>query len=235
MRTVNGKLASFDNETGEQLWTVQQSVPRLSVRGTSAPVISRGMAISGFDNGRVAAYDLADGGEVWSVLMELPSGRSEIERLADINSAVQVAGGDVYAIGYQGRLGAIAIESGRLLWTRELSSYSGLTLDVGNIYVTDQFSELVALSRGSGRELWRKMEVRNRDVSAPAVFSGSVVVGDFEGYLHWFDAETGDLQVRVRAGKDRITSKPLVVNDMLYVASDNGSVYAYRIKEPRQR
>ena len=235
VRTVNGKLASFDNDTGAQLWTVQQSVPRWSVRGTSTPVISRGMAISGFDNGRVVAYDLEDGGEIWNVLMELPSGRSEIERLADINSAVLVAGGDVYAIGYQGRVGAIAIESGRLLWTRELSSYSGLALDVGNIYVTDQYSELVALSRGSGRELWRKKEVRNRDVSAPVVFQGSVVVGDFEGYLHWFDAATGDLQVRVRAGKDRITSQPLIVNDILYVASDNGAIYAYRIKQPKKR
>jgi len=235
VRTVNGKLAAFSNATGEQLWSVQQSMPKLSVRGTSAPVIARNIAISGFDNGRVSAFDLSDGGMIWDVLFELPSGRSEIERLSDINSTVQVAGGDVYAISYQGRLGAIAIESGQLLWTRELSSYSGLAVDVRSIFVTDQFSELVALSRGSGRELWRKKELRNRDVSAPAVFGSSVVVGDFEGYLHWFDIETGDLQARVRAGSERITSQPLVVNDILYVMSDNGSMYAFRVKPVNKR
>jgi len=235
VRTVNGKLAAFSNATGEQLWSVQQSMPKLSVRGTSAPVIARNFAISGFDNGRVSAFDLSDGGMIWDVLFELPSGRSEIERLSDINSTVQVAGGDVYAISYQGRLGAIAIESGQLLWTRELSSYSGLAVDVRSIFVTDQFSELVALSRGSGRELWRKKELRNRDVSAPAVFGSSVVVGDFEGYLHWFDIETGDLQARVRAGSERITSQPLVVNDILYVMSDNGSMYAFRVKPVNKR
>ena len=235
VRTVNGKLAAFSNATGEQLWSVQQSMPKLSVRGTSAPVIARNLAISGFDNGRVSAFDLNDGGIIWDVLFELPSGRSVIERLSDINSTVQVAGGDVYAISYQGRLGAIAIESGQLLWTRELSSYSGLAVDVSAIFVTDEFSELVALSRGSGRELWRKKELRNRDVSAPAVFGSSVVVGDFEGYLHWFDIETGDLQARVRAGSKRITSKPLVVNDILYVMSDNGSMYAFRVKPANKR
>jgi outer membrane protein assembly factor BamB len=169
------------------------------------------------------------------VLFELPSGRSEIERLSDVNSTVQVAGGDVYAISYQGRLGAIAIESGQLLWTREISSYSGLAVDVSTIFVTDQFSELVALSRGSGRELWRKKTLRNRDVSAPAVFGSSVVVGDFEGYLHWFDIETGDQQARIKAGSKRITSQPLVVNDILYVMSDNGSIYAFRVKPDKKR
>jgi outer membrane protein assembly factor BamB len=234
VRTVNGKIASFDVATGEQIWSVQQSMPRLSVRGTAGPVLADGMAISGFDNGRVAAFSVEDGTEVWDVLLELPSGRSEIERLADINSTVQVAGGEVYAVSYQGRLGAVSISSGQLLWAREMSSYSGLAIDVSSVYVTDQFSELVALSRGSGRELWRKKDLRNRDVSAPAVFGGSVVVGDFEGYLHWFDAATGDLQARMRAGSERITSQPLVVNDILYVMSDNGSIYAYEIKPDRK-
>jgi outer membrane protein assembly factor BamB len=230
VRTVNGKLAAYSNEDGAQLWSIQESMPRLSVRGTSDPILVQNLTISGFDNGRVAAFDLNDGGQVWDVLVQLPGGRSEIQRLADINSTIQAAGGDVYAVGYQGRLAAIAIESGQLLWSQEMSSYSGLAVDVSSVFVTNQRSELVAVSRGSGRELWRKTELRNRDVSAPAIFGRSVVVGDFEGYLHWFDIETGDLQARTRAGSDRITSKPLVVNDILYVMSDNGSMYAFRVK-----
>lgn len=233
VRTVNGRLAAFSDKDGTQIWSIQQSMPRLSVRGTSSPVVTRNLVISGFDNGRVAAYAIEDGAVVWDVLMELPSGRSAIERLSDVNSTVLAAGGDVYAVGYQGRLGAIALESGQLIWTREMSSYSGLALDANSIFVPDQFSELVALSRGSGRELWRKTDLRNRDISAPALFDGSIVVGDFEGYLHWFDATTGDLQARVRAGKARITSQPLVLNDILYVINDAGKLYAYRVR-PRK-
>jgi len=235
VRTVNGKLSALDSESGEQLWSIQQSMPRLSVRGTSEPVIAQNLVISGFDNGRVSAFDLSDGGVIWDVLMNPPSGRTAIERLVDINSMVQVAGSDVYAVGYQGSIGAIALESGQLLWSREMSSDSGLAVDFRNIYVADQRSELVAMSQGSGRELWRRADLRNRDLQAPAVFGGSVVVGDDQGYLHWFDVATGDLQARIRAGSDRIAAQPLVVNDILYVMTDGGKLYAFKAEPAKQR
>jgi outer membrane protein assembly factor BamB len=233
VRTVNGKLTALDVLTGETVWSITQSMPRLSVRGTSTPIIARNMVISGFDNGRVSAFDLSDGSVVWDVLMQPPSGRTEIDRLIDINSSVLAAGNDVYAVGYQGQLGAIAIESGQLLWSREMSSYAGLAVDVNNIYVSNQRSEVVALSRGSGRELWRRTDLRNRDITTPAIFGTSVVVGDFEGYLHWFDLKTGELQARTRAGSDRITSQPLVINDRLYVVNDGGKLYAFEVRKKK--
>jgi len=167
---------------------------------------------------------------IWDVLMDPPSGRTELERLIDINSSPVVAGSDVYASAYQGRLGAVALESGQLLWSREMSSHSGLSVDLSSIFVTNTVSELIAMSRGSGRELWRRKDLRNRDVTAPAILGSSVVVGDFEGYLHWFDLKTGELQSRVKTGGERISSQPLVLNDMLYVLADSGSLYAFRIK-----
>jgi outer membrane protein assembly factor BamB len=233
LRTVNGKLSALSGDDGAQLWSIQQSMPRLSVRGASSPVIARGKVISGFDNGRVSAFNIEDGAVLWDVLLDPPSGRTEIERLVDINSDVQAAGGDVYAVGYQGRLGSIVLDSGQLLWSQELSSHSGLCVDNNNIYVTDQQSEIVALSRGSGREIWRSKALRNRDATAPTAYGGSIVVGDFEGYLHFLDAATGDLQARVKAGGERITSQPLVVNDLLYVMNDGGGLVVFRALEPK--
>lgn len=235
VQTVNGKLTALNAANGDTLWSVQQSMPNLSVRGTSSPVVSRGQVVSGFDNGRVASYNLQDGSEIWNVLMEPPSGRTELDRLIDINASPVVAGNDVYAAGYQGRVGAIALESGQLLWSRELSTYSGQAVDVSSIYVTDQKGELVAVSRGSGRELWRRKDVRNRDVTGPAILGSSVVVGDFEGYLHWFDSSTGALQARVKAGGKRISTQPLVLNDIVYVMTDAGKLYAFRIKADKRR
>jgi len=234
IRTVNGKLAALDRDDGTTLWSVQQSMPRLSVRGTSSPIVARNLVICGFDNGRIAAIDLSDGDTVWDVLLDPPSGRTAVERLVDINSSVVAAGSDVYAVGYQGRLGAIAIESGQLLWSNEMSSFNGLAVDIKTLFVSDQRSEIVALSRASGRELWRRTDLRNRDVSAPVVFGSSVVVGDDQGYLHWFDISTGAIQARIRAGSARITSQPLVVNDLLYVLNDDGSLYAFRVVPEKQ-
>lgn len=234
VQTVNGKISALDAETGATLWSVQRSMPRLSVRGTSSPAVARKLVVSGFDNGRVTAFDLDDGGQIWDVLLEPPSGRSELERLIDINGNILVAGNDVYAVGYQGRVGAIALESGQLLWSQELSSGQSMGIDVGSLFVADQRSELVAVSRGSGRELWRSKAVRNREITGPAVMGSSVVVGDFEGYLHWFDLETGVLQARAKSGADRLTTQPLVLNDYLYVQSEDGDLAAFRIK-PQKR
>ena len=233
VRTVDGKLIALSLADGSQAWFGQQTMPRLSVRGTGSPVLDGNQVIAGFDNGRVAAYDINDGSAVWDVLVEPPAGRTEVERLSDLNATVQVVGPDVYAVGYQGRLVTLARESGQILWSVEFSSYSGLGADLNNIYVSGASGEILAVERSSGRELWRQNELGFRDLTAPTPFGGSVVVGDFEGYLHFFDAATGTLQARVRADSSRITSAPLVVNDTLYVVTDGGELAAFRDATPR--
>lgn len=235
VRTVDGKLIALNLVDGRQAWFAQQNVPRLSVRGTGAPVVDHNLVICGFDNGRVAAYDVNDGSVVWDVLVDPPSGRTEVERLADINATVVVIGDDVYAVGYQGRLSALARESGQILWSMEFSSYSGLGADMNNIYAAADTGELLAVERASGREVWRRNDLAFRDLTAPTPFAGSVVVGDFQGYLHFFDAATGELRARVRADSHRITSAPLVVNDTLYVLTDGGDLVAYREDRPREK
>lgn len=227
-RTVDGKLTALERDSGRQLWFVQQSVPRLSVRGTGAPVVAGNLVLGGFDNGRVAAYELADGNPAWEALLTPPAGRNEVERLVDISATPRVAGDDVYVAGYQGRVAALALESGQALWTRDVPSYAGIGVDLNNVYVSSSRSEIIAFTRRGGRELWRQDMLLNRSITGPVPYGSSVVVGDFEGYLHWFDAETGELKARVRAGKDRLTAMPLVVNDRLFVLTEGGKLYAFR-------
>ena len=234
IRSVDGKLAALDIDNGSQVWGVSQSVPRLSVRGTAAAVVTNSLVISGFDNGWLAAFDPSDGSQVWTLLLGPPQGRTEIERLADLNATVQAVGNDLYAVGYQGRVASVAIESGQLLWSRELSSYAGLAADFNNLYISGQNSELVAVARRSGRQLWQMDTLYNRDITGPSAFGSSVVVGDYEGYLHWFDPTNGELQTRVRAGSDRITTAPLVVSETLYVVTDGGKLFAFRAVEPKR-
>jgi outer membrane protein assembly factor BamB len=162
------------------------------------------------------------------VLVAPPAGRTEVDRLSDVNASVQVVGEEVYAAGYQGRLAALARESGQALWSIEFSSYAGLGADLNNVYVSGEDGTLLGVDRNGGRELWRQTQLAFRDLTAPTPFRGSIVVGDFEGYLHFFDVATGALQARVHADSARITSAPLVVNDMLYVLTDGGELVAFR-------
>lgn len=235
VRTVDGKLTALRLQDGSEAWFVQQSVPRLTVRGTGSPVVLGDVVLCGFDNGRLAAYELVDGSQIWDELVSPPEGRTEIDRLSDINATVKVVGDDIYVAGYQNDLVALAIESGQTLWTRELSSDTGIGVDTTNVYVTLENGLVTALTRRGGRELWRQDALYKRDLTGPTPFGRSVVVGDFEGYLHWMDIETGEFQARVRAGSARITSQPLVVNDTLYVVNDDGKLYAFRDRTRRDK
>jgi outer membrane protein assembly factor BamB len=228
VRTVDGKLVALDLADGGEVWFTQQSVPRLSVRGTGSPVVKDNVVFCGFDNGRLAAYALTDGALIWEMLVSPPSGRTEIDRLSDLNATIRVVGDDIYIVGYQGILSAVAAESGQIIWSREISSHSGIGVDVTNLYVAGENSALLAVARISGRELWRKEILLHRDITGPTAFNSSVVVGDFEGYVHWFDATNGELQARTRAGSDRVTGPPLVVDEMIFVLTDGGKLYAFK-------
>jgi outer membrane protein assembly factor BamB len=228
VRTVDGKLIALRLEDGDEVWFVQQSVPRLSVRGTGAPVVDGRRVVCGFDNGRLAAYDLGDGSLIWDILLAPPSGRTEVDRLSDLNATIQIVGEDIYVVGYQSSLSAVAIESGQILWSRDISSHAGVSVDLSNLYVSGEGSKLYAVVRRSGRELWHKETLLNRDITGPTGYKSSVVVGDFDGYVHWFDSTTGEPQARVRAGSDRVLAPPLIVGEMLYVLTEGGKLYAFK-------
>lgn len=232
VRTVDGYMRALAVENGAELWAIEQRPPRLTLRGTAAPAVSGGLVVSGFDNGRVAAYELRDGEQRWEQAIAIGRGRTEIERLSDVDATPQIAPPDVFAVGYQGRVVSLSLETGQVLWANELSSHKGMGVDWTNLYVTTGKSELVALSRASGGELWRQDALRLRGLTAPTPHQQSVVVGDFEGWLHWLDPISGRLQARHRPGGAAFATAPVSGGELLVVQDEEDRVYALRT-EPR--
>lgn len=233
VRTGDGRLIGLHGESGEEVWVIEEEVPPLSLRGTSAPVITADLIVCGFDNGRLMAVQLLTGEVAWEQIITAPTGRSDLERLVDIDGAVATVGQDVYATGFQGQVVAIALESGQLLWGREISSYQAAGLDWTQTYVSNAKGALVSLSRSSGVEQWRNNVLENRELSAPVAFGDAVVVGDFEGYLHFFSASAGELLARTRAGKGRISGSMHAEGDLLLVQTESGELSAYEIASER--
>jgi outer membrane protein assembly factor BamB len=226
VRTVDGTLRALALVDGAELWTAEQQIPRLTLRGTAAPVVAREVVISGFDNGRVLAVNLTDGATVWDSPVSPSHGRTELERLNDIDAAVKVLGDDVFVAGFQGRAAMLALDSGQIWWTRDVSSYRGVDVDDDQMYVSSSQGELLALRRRSGQPVWSNPVLARRSLSAPAVVGDYVVVADLEGYVHWFDRATGELAGRVKTGGDRVSNAPLSVNGNLYVITDAGDIVA---------
>ncbi len=228
VRTVHGFLYAFSLETGQELWSVSQNMPRLSLRGTSAPVVQAQLVICGFDNGRLTAYQQSDGTRAWDLPLAAATGRNELERLVDLNGEVQVVGNDLYVAGYNGLLASVAAESGELLWSREFSGYNGLVVDANNVYSVSEDGRVSAHARTGGTPLWSEDLLEYRDLSRPALFAAHLMVGDLDGYLHGFNVFSGKLESRTRAGGGRIAAQPLVMGEMLYVLTVAGDLTAWR-------
>lgn len=232
-QTIDNRLDSLSLFDGNLRWSIVQSTPALTMRGSSSPVSVGNTAIAGFDSGRIVAANIDSGVVAWEVLLSPPTGRSDLDRLSDIDGAMAVVGQDLYATGYQGRMAAFASESGQILWNRDVSSYAGVSADWNSVYTTRDNGEIVAMTRANGSEIWRNDSLLRRELTLPVPFQSTVVVGDFEGYLHFFSAIDGEPVARERAGRDAISSDPLVISNRLYVQSDSGSISAYVVVDDR--
>jgi outer membrane protein assembly factor BamB len=228
IRSVDGRLHGIDSHTGKELWSIEQQVPRLSLRGTAIPIVAKEVAISGFDNGKVMAVSLTSGDTVWDTALASPHGRTELDRLVDIDSAVRVVGENVFATGFQGRTAMLALDSGQLWWSHDMSSYRGLAVDADNLYVTQSDGTVVALRQRDGAEMWRNDKLKRRGLSTPVVTSTAIAIADYQGYIHWLDKGTGALVARERIAKQRVSNPPAGVDDTIVVLTDGGTLAAYR-------
>lgn len=228
VRTGDGKLFGLNASDGKRLWVYDRQVPSLTLRGTGAPVIAGGLIVAGLDNGRLVALEPTTGKVVWEATVTVPRGRTDLERMVDIDAAPVYYDGVVYVATFQGQVAAVTADSGQILWSRDLSSHAGISVDEGYVYVADDKGDVWALDRATGASAWRQEQLAGRELSAPAVVGDYVVVGDLEGYLHWLRADDGQFAARARLESLPILVKPRVVGDLLIAYGTGGELSAYR-------
>ena len=229
VNSASGEMKAFNATTGEEVWKIEQDVPPLTLRGLSAPVIASGGVIVGTSSGNVTVYLLEKGQEGWSTPVGEASGSTELERVIDVDAAPIAFGDKIYAISSRGNLVAIELKSGRVLWKRQYSSYRQISIKGNNIYLTDLRGHVYSIDRNTGLERWSNLALTNRGVTGPAVVGKYVVVGDFEGYLHWLDQETGEIVARHEVDSSGIHATPTVDNDILYSQSRDGDLQAIKL------
>jgi|TARA_B100000795_G_scaffold167612_1_gene126196 outer membrane protein assembly factor BamB len=229
-RTADGRMSGISIDDGEVLWNYQRSVPLLSLRGAGAPTIKDDKVIVGYANGKLVALSISDGKLIWEKSVAVSRGRTEIDRLVDIDSELVTKGSTIYAVAYNGNLAALDIETGRVLWKREISSRAGIDVAPNEaVYVSDENSYVWAIQDGSGNGLWRQTELLRRNITAPVIVGDYVIVGDLDGYIHWISREDGSFVSRMRLSTDAIRSKPVIGDGLVYISAIDGTVAAIRI------
>jgi outer membrane protein assembly factor BamB len=234
VQTVDGNLAGLDAETGEQRWIQGRSVPVLTLRGTSTPLIEGNAIIAGFANGKIVALDALSGRPLWEAVVAVPSGRSELQRMVDVDASAVIRDGVLYVTSFQGQMAAVGLRDGRLLWNRDMSAYAGIAVDSQQVYVSDEESDVWALDRGSGASLWKQDDLRRRSLTGPAIVGDYVAVGDFEGYVHLLSRLDGSIVGRAKIDRAGVTATPVALGERLLVLGAGGKLALYKLDPIRR-
>jgi len=250
VKTVDGRTYALNINTGKQAWVYQHTVPRLTLRGNSSAVIKNDIVISASDNGKLTALTLAQGKVLWETTIAVAKGRNELERVIDLDVEPVIIGDVIYVAGYQGRLAAVRIDSGKIIWNRDFSSYSGLYVDSTSVYITDAMGQIWALNRYNGSTIWRQDELLRRRLTAPQKQNNYLIVADYDGYLHWVNKEDGKLVARKKINtydfdddeeisrelellfskQNNVLIQPIVINNLVLSLDRSGHLEAFQLE-----
>ncbi len=230
VHSIDEKLTGLSAETGEKQWEQSVSQPLLRLRGSSTPLMTNGLVIDGFANGEVRAYEANKGSQVWDTRIAVPKGNSELERLVDIEGKPLLVGDALYVVGYQGNIVALDPTTGRVRWARESSSYQAMAAGFGSLYVSMANDWISAVDQRTGATNWRQEKLEGRHLSAPSTHSSYVVVGDYEGYVHFVSQVDGQFAGRIQTDSDGVRAQLLSDGELLYVYGNSGDLVALKIR-----
>lgn len=228
--TNDNRLFAFDAVTGQQRWTYDHSVPILTYRTQATPVIVDDQVFVGFDNGQLLSFALSDGQLRWSTRIAQPKGRTELERMVDIDSTPIVDGPFVFAASANGRLVAINRSTGRISWGQNLSTLFDIAKSGNQIFASADDSHVMAYNASSGEPAWENKQLHRRNTSAPGILGEYVAVIDEEDYLHLLKQSDGTFAARMKPSGSSFHSPILSLEDSIVLFGDDGTLSAYSLQ-----
>ncbi len=229
VRSNDGRVTAFDATTGDRRWFWVRELPTLTLRGHGSVVLGPGIAFTGNDDGTVAALSLSDGRVLWEQMVGVPEGRTELERMADIDGTPVLEDTTLFATSYARQTMAIEGPSGRPLWASDRGGAGRPAITANLVTVSDPAGSVWGLDKRSGSPMWHQDGLARRDLTSAVAHGNYVVVGDYDGYLHWLSLDSGQFAARARAGRKALRGTPVVADGILVVQNVEGDLSAWRI------
>jgi outer membrane protein assembly factor BamB len=229
VRTVDGQITAFNAQTGEQKWVYRNRAVPLNLRVSSGMTFAGDAAVlAGFPGGSFAAINLQTGDAYWETPVSYPKGVTEVERINDVTGAPTLVNAETCAVTFQGQLGCFDANSGHPLWEKAFSSTTGLAQDENTVVGADDWSVVHAFDATSGQSLWTNDKLKNRDLSIPYLLGHAVVLGDYQGFVHFLSRDDGTFVARMPTDGSPITAAPVLAGDTLVVQTHDGNLYGFR-------
>ncbi|HHF7375721.1 outer membrane protein assembly factor BamB [Legionella bozemanae] len=221
VKTIDGKVYAFNTADGKQIWMTEHGSPSLILKASSSPIAMGNLVLIGFSDGKLDALDVKTGRVMWQRSIAYASGPSDVERLVDIDADPIVENNVVYLASYQGYIGALSLSDGQFIWRKPGSVYKNMILSGNTLYVTDSHDVIWSIDKHNGQINWKQTGLKARVLTEPALIKNDLVVGDKTGYLHFIDAQTGEIIARSKVSAG-VSISPSVVGRKLFVLTDNG-------------
>jgi outer membrane protein assembly factor BamB len=229
LQLINGVIVALNGQTGQEAWRYESQSPRLTLRGTSSPLVALDVTLAGLDNGKFVALDNASGSVLWEQSVSVAEGRSELERMTDVDGRPLLFENVIYVPSYQGELVAINPFNAQTVWKKKVSSFRSLAAGFGNIYLSESNDHVQAFDARSAASVWSQNQLEYRRLTAPVVSGNSVIVGDREGYLHAMSQIDGHFVARYDANSG-LTGDMKVSDDIVYALTDSGRLLALTLQ-----
>lgn len=200
VQSQEGRVQVLDASDGHPVWSYDLPMPVLSIRGYAMPVIAGDQVIAASASGKIASLDLATGAGRWESRVATPRGRTEVDRLVDIDGDMLLSFDDKLYVGaYQGKLAAFDLrDRPEAFWEYEVSTLQPLTEGLGNVYVVDTAGQVIAVDAATGKAVWKQDALHAREVVSPVVTAGLLAVGDVFGYVHFISQADGRILGRIK-------------------------------------
>ncbi|ENU1228244.1 MULTISPECIES: outer membrane protein assembly factor BamB [Providencia] len=156
--TERGTVIALNKEDGQVVWDVEVAGEALS-----KPVVSNDLVIIHTSNGQLQALDVNSGEIKWTVNMDTPSLSLRGESAPAVAFGAAIVGGD------NGRVSAVLLSQGQLIWQQRISQVTSSTeigrlndvdmtpiIDDGKVYAIAYNGTLAALDMRSGQILWKR-------------------------------------------------------------------------------
>ncbi len=230
-QSTDARVQAFDASTGRSRWSYKASQAVLTLRGNSAPAIQAGSVFVAFDNGKIAVLDASTGLMQWERRVIVPNGRTELERIIDVQADPVLTSTDVIVASYQGAIVDIVQDSGQVKWEQKASVVHSMATADNVIFMVEGNDTVRALSMATGNEIWKADGFDNRRLSSPAVIGAYLAVADKRGYIHLLKRADGSYAGRYNIGGEGVRADLQSDGDTLYALTVSGKLYALTIRQ----
>lgn len=226
---ADGELSVFNPADGALLWKHRTPVPLLSMRGNASPIVGGGVVILTDENGALQVLDAKTGINIANDNIVQAGASSTVAAIIDQDATPKINNQQLFASAYGKETYAVDLQTGQPLWRNgEAATGLDFAISPNALYLSTADDEVVALDQATGKELWRHRGLHGRRLSPPLAIPNRVGVLDFEGYLTWLNANTGEVIARSKVADSGSSSEPLVLPDVIVWQLDNGGIVALR-------